>query len=196
VSMMHEKRVTIAELREEDLPFLISLWHTAEVMRYADEFPRLRGWSKSDDLRTAWDKYQENRAALGREYTQLILRLVDGTRVGESFFVPLPERYTFGKWKKPGHIEVLMGDIKLKPEYWRKGLGTEGMQQVVRWLFGNTNCSMLVVPPHRKNPAAQRVYEKVGFELYREMRSWRNHKVMELSRQRYDAIHYEHDGLR
>jgi RimJ/RimL family protein N-acetyltransferase len=51
-------------------------------------------------------------------------------------------------------------------------------------LFGNTNCSSLVVPPHRKNPAAQRVYEKAGFELYKGMRSWHNHKIMELSRER------------
>ena len=30
-----------------------------------------------------------------------------------------------------------------------------GMKQVVEWLSGNTNCSLLAVPPHRKNPAAQ-----------------------------------------
>jgi len=189
--VMTKQRVVVAELREEDLPFLFELWHTSEVMRYADEFPRLRGWSKSNNLRTAWIKYQEKRAALGNGYTQLILSLVDGTLIGESFFTPLPEGYTFGKWKKPEDIVCLMGDIKLKPEYWGQGLGTEGMQQVVEWLFGNTICSLLVVPPHRKNPAAQRVYEKAGFELYRGMRSWRNHKVMELSRERYESINSE-----
>lgn len=105
--------------------------------------------------------------------------------IGESFFAPLPEGYTFGKWKKPEDIVCLMGDIKLKPEYWGQGLGTEGMQQVVERLFGNTVCSLLMVPPHRKNPAAQRVYEKAGFELYTGMRSWRNHKVMELSREKH-----------
>ena len=160
-------------------------------MRYADEFPRLRGWSKSDDPRTAWARYQEKRAVLGNEYTQLILSLAGGVPIGESFFTPLPEGYTFGKWTKPRGIVCLMGDIKLKPEYWGQGLGTAGMQQVVKWFFDNTTCSLLVVPPHRKNPAAQRVYEKAGFELYRGMRSWRNHKVMELSRERYEGIHRE-----
>jgi RimJ/RimL family protein N-acetyltransferase len=182
--VMNKQRVVVAELREKDLPFLIELWHTSEVMRYADEFPSLRGWSKSDHLRTAWTKYQEKRAALGNGYTQLILSLVDGPLIGESFFTPLPGGYTFGKWKKPGEVVCLMGDIKLKPEYWGQGLGTEGMQKVVQWLFDNTNCSLLVVPPHRKNPAAQRVYEKAGFELYKGMRSWHNHKIMELSRER------------
>ena len=185
---MIKQKVVVAELREEDMPFLLELWHTSEVMRYADEFPRLRGWSKSDDLRTAWAKHQAKRAELGREYTQLILSLADGMLIGESFFTLLPEGYVFGRWKKPENIVCLMGDIKLKPEFWGRGLGTAGMQQVVKWLFGNTICSLLVVPPHRKNPAAQRVYEKAGFKLYRGMRSWRNHKVMELSRERYESM--------
>jgi hypothetical protein len=68
------------------------------------------------------------------------------------------------------------------------------MQKVVEWLFGHTDCCLLVVPPHRKNPAAQRVYEKAGFELHRGMRSWRNHKVMKLSRERYKRINMSAKG--
>jgi RimJ/RimL family protein N-acetyltransferase len=186
--LMTEQRVVVTELREEDLPFLIELWHIPEVMRYADEFPRLRGWSRSDDLQTAWDTYLEKRSMLGYGYTQLILSLAGGLPIGESFFMPLPKGYTFGKWEKPKNVVSLMGDIKLKPDYWGQGLGTEGMLQVVEWFFGNTNCSLLVAPPHRMNPAAERVYEKAGFLLYTGMRSWRNHKVMELSRERYESM--------
>jgi RimJ/RimL family protein N-acetyltransferase len=185
--LMTEQRVVVAELREEDLPFLFEVWHTPDVMRYADELPRLRGWSKSDDPRTAWGTYQQKRAALGNAYTQLVLLLTDGTPIGESFFAPLPEGYTFGRWQKPEGILCLMGDIKLTPPYWGRGLGSEGMQRVVAWLFSNTACALLMVPPHRKNPAAERVYEKAGFELYTGMRSWHNHKVMELSRERYEG---------
>jgi RimJ/RimL family protein N-acetyltransferase len=181
-----KQQVVVAELREDHMPFLSEMWHTPEVMRYADEFPRLRRWSKSDKFRTAWEKYQERRAALGMEYSQLILSLGEGVPIGESFFSPLPEGYAFGRWKKPEATVCLMGDIKLKPDYWGRGLGTEGMRQVVRWFFASTKCSLLVVPPHRKNPAAERVYEKAGFVLYSGMRSWRNHKVMELKRERYE----------
>jgi RimJ/RimL family protein N-acetyltransferase len=157
-------------------------------MHYADEFPKLRGWSKKDDTETAWTTHREKRAALGSGYVQFILRLPDGTRIGESFFMPLPEGYTFGKWHKPKDELCLMGDIKLMPEYWGQGLGTVGMRRVVAWLFDHTGCSMLVVPPHRKNPAAERVYEKAGFRLYTGMRSWYNHKVMELERERWAAV--------
>jgi RimJ/RimL family protein N-acetyltransferase len=183
---MLPQRVVVAELREEDLPFLFELWQTVEVMRYADEFPKLRGWSRLDDPRTAWAEYQKRCIALGSGYIQFILRLVKGVPIGESFFAPLPRGYTFGRWQKPEGMACLMGDIKLMPDYWGQGLATEAMQQVIARLFATTTCSLLVVPPHRKNPAAQRVYEKAGFALYKGMRSWRNHKVMELSRERYE----------
>ena len=186
---MSEQSNLVAELKEEDLPFLFELWHTPEVMRYADEFPRLRGWSRSDELDTAWSTYQERRAALGGGYVQLILTLADGAPVGESFFAPLPEGYTLGRWRKPHHIQCLMGDIKLRPDCWGRGLGSAGMQHVVAWLFEQTASALLMVPPHRKNPAAQRVYEKAGFELYTGMRPWRNPKVMELTRERYERRH-------
>ncbi len=180
--------ILITKMMQEDLPFLIDLWHTPEVMRYADEFPSLRGWSRSDHHQDAWAAYNERRTTLGKGYTQLILRLPDGTRIGESFFTPLPEGYTFGKWRKPEGVLTLMGDVKLLPEVWGRGLGTEGMQGIVSWFFGQTACSLLVVPPHRLNPAAGRVYEKAGFELYLGMRSWHNHKIMELTRVRYESL--------
>lgn len=185
---MASLRILITEMMQEDLPFLIDLWHTPEVMRYADEFPSLRGWSRSDHPQDAWAAYRERRTSLGKGYTQLVLRLTDGPRIGESFFTPLPEGYTFGRWQKPQGLLTLMGDIKLAPEVWGQGLGTEGMQSVVAWCFSQTTCSQLVVPPHTLNPAAERVYEKAGFELYTGMRSWHNHKIMELTRARYESL--------
>jgi RimJ/RimL family protein N-acetyltransferase len=173
----------------DDLPFLISLWYDKNVMRYADEFPRLRGWSKSDDNQTAWETYQEKHNEFGNDYVQLILRRDDGTPIGESFFIFLPEGYKFGKWIKPSRIKAHIGDIKLHPRYWGKGLGTQGMKEVVRFMFFNTTSELLIVPPHRLNPAASKVYEKAGFVLFTGMRSWRNHKIMELSRERFEQIY-------
>jgi RimJ/RimL family protein N-acetyltransferase len=186
---MAESRLIISELEERDLPLLFELWHIPEVMKYADELPRLRGWSKSDDIERVWAKYRGRRTALGRGYTQVILRLVEGRLIGESFFAPVPEDFTLGKWKKPEEVRCLIGDIKLRPEYWGQGLGTEGMRGVVEWLFGNTDCALLVVPPHGSNPAAVRVYEKAGFAHIEETRSWRGHRIMELWRERFEAIY-------
>lgn len=186
---MAKPRVVVSELKRGDLPFLFRLWHVPAVMRYADEFPSLRGWSKSDDAQTAWETYRERRAELGTDYTQMILWLKDGTRIGESFVVPLREGFTFGRWEKPEGVRSVMGDIKLLPRCWGQGLGTEGMQQVVEWAFTHTSCELFVVPPHRHNPAAERVYEKAGFLLFTGMRSWRNHKIMELTREKFKEIY-------
>ena len=182
-----EPAIVVSELTAADLPFLIELWHKSEVMRYADEFPWLRGWSKSDDPDEAWRLYQERRDEAGNEYTQLILWL-EGARIGESFVSPLREGYTFGRWQKPDGMCSVMGDIKLAPEHWGCGLGTESMRRVVEWVFGQTSCALFVAPPHRHNPAAERVYEKAGFVRFRGMRSWRNHRIMELTRERFEEI--------
>lgn len=180
--------MTLSELEIEDLPFVLDLWHKPEVMRYADEFPRLRGWSKSDDLETAWRQYQERRSEVGNEYTQLILWL-EGSRIGESFVAPLREGYTFGRWPKPDGVRSVMGDIKLEAAHWGRGLGTEGMRRVVEWVFGQTRCALFIVPPHRHNPAAERVYEKAGFVRFEGMRSWHNHRIMELTRERFEELY-------
>lgn len=186
---MQEANVLVSELEGVDLPFLLDLWHIPEVMRYADELPWLRGWTKADDPGTAWRRYQEQRAELGPEYTQLILRLPDGTPIGESFIAPLQEGYTFGRWAKPDRVSTVMADIKLLPGYWGRGLGTEGMQRVVDWVFRHTGVELFVVPPNRHNPAAERVYEKAGFVRFTGMRTWHNHRIMELTRQSFEATH-------
>lgn len=183
--------IYVSEMAREDLAFLLDLWHNPVVMQYADEFPDLRGWSRSADPATAWSLYLKMRAALGREYSQLILKLGDGIPIGESFFAPLTEGATFGKWQKPEHTVTVLGDIKLAPGCWGQGWGTAGMREVVRYAFERTACELFCVPPHRQNPAAFRVYEKVGFELVEGMRSHHNHRVMELTRTRYWELYGE-----
>lgn len=189
-------RIRLTELREEDLPFLLNLWQIAEVMRYADEFPGQRGWTKDEEPETAWRIYQEQRARHGPAYTQLIVRLADerstarsvaSTAIGEAFVAPLPEAYTFGKWRKPDGVPTVMGDIKLLPQYWGRGLGTKAMCQVVAWVFENTTVHHFVVPPHRRNPAAGRIYEKAGFRWFPGTLSRRSHRIMALSREQFMA---------
>lgn len=186
---MGKQIVKIRELKKKNLGFLLDLWHEDEVMRYADELPRMRGWTKEDTPETAWRRYEEMREALGGTYCQLMLEDERGILIGEAFTAPFQEGATFGKWQKPEGIITLFGDIKLVPAYWGRGLGTAGMKQVVRHRFSKTRCGLFCVPPHRKNPAAFRVYQKAGFELFTGMRSYRNHQMMEMTRKRYEALY-------
>lgn len=186
--------IHLTELSEEDVPFLLDLWQIAEVMRYADEFPGRRGWTKDEEPAIAWRLYQEQRAHHGPAYTQLIVRFPDArlpatvaktTAIGEAFIAPLPDAYTFGKWRKPEGELTVMGDVKLLPQYWGRGLGTRAMRQVIAWVFENTAVQHFVVPPHRRNPEAGRVYEKAGFRWFPSTLSRKGHRIMSLSREQF-----------
>lgn len=107
---MTEPGLCLSEMTDEDIPFLQELWRTHSVMRFADEFPRIRRWSRSTDLQKAWKIYRERRAKLGDDYTQMILRLPDGTPIGESFWGPF--------WTRKVKVKCLIADIKLTPQYW------------------------------------------------------------------------------
>lgn len=188
------QRIIISEMQQKDLKFLLELWKIPKVMKFADEFPSFRGWKKSDDLEVAWKKYQEKRRKLGKKYTQLIIRLEDGDPIGESFFSMSPKsRKYIGRWKKPTNSICLVGDIKLLPSYWGRGLGTEGMRQVVEFVFNNTTCEIFIVPPHENNPAAKRVYEKAGFEYIKAKSGkqimWARHMLMWLTKERFKEIY-------
>ncbi|MFW9914856.1 MAG: GNAT family N-acetyltransferase [Candidatus Thorarchaeota archaeon] len=188
------QRIAITELQYADFKFLQKLWHIPEVMRYADEFPSFRTWSKAEAPEVAWKKYQEKRHQLGNNYLQLILRLPDGTPIGESFFCAPPKgKEKLGRWKIPTGVTCLVGDIKLLPEYWNQGLGTEGMRLVVRCLFYHANCDMLIVPPHLENPAAKRVYEKAGFAPITGksgvIMRWARHQLMKITKEDFQELY-------
>lgn len=176
-------------MKKEDIPFLVDLWYKLDVMRYADEFPKLRGWTKCTDKEKAWKKYESKRLLHGNDYTQLIIRRKDYTKIGESFYAPLDEEYSFYGWNKPKDKKVLMGDIKLLPQYWNKGIGTEGMRKVVVFAFQNTDCDFFVVPPHKKNIAAKRVYEKAGFVVLEDVDNSCDYILMKLDRKEYNRLY-------
>jgi len=74
-----------------------------------------------------------------------------------------------------------LDDVRVPP-----GNRLEAMRKVARWVFLRTSCDLFIVPPHRRNPAAQRVYEKAGFVLHPATESARRHRVMELSRRGFE----------
>ena len=180
--------IFIKEMQVVDIPFLLDLWAKSEVMRYADEFPHPRGWTRKDEPETAWQEYRRKRKELGTGYCQLVLNLEDGTPVGESFRFPLDDGFTFGRWEKPEGVSACMSDIKLDPDYWNRGLGTEFMHLVVQDVFERTDCDLFVVPPNLKNPPAIKVYLKSGFVRCKGMKSWHNHFIMELPRDRFEEL--------
>jgi RimJ/RimL family protein N-acetyltransferase len=178
-----KETILVSEMNREDLPFLLEFWRNRNVMRFADEFPRYRGWSRRDDIDSAWARYLVKRDELGAKYQQLMIRLADGSRIGESFIAPIHRK--IGQLRIPSETTTVIGDIKLLPEYWGRGLGTSAMKLVVRFVFEEAHCGGFVVPPHMKNRAAVRVYEKAGFRRVRRKSPWTGHMLMRLTREQF-----------
>jgi RimJ/RimL family protein N-acetyltransferase len=182
------KGIHVTEMMAADIPFLLDLWGRDEVMHHADEFPHPRGWTRRDDVETAWAEYRRRRKFMGNDYAQLILRLGNRQPVGESFRFPLDNRFSFGQWSKPMELRVLMADIKLLPEHWGEGLGSAFLDLVLEDAFSRTRADLFVVPPNKRNPAAVRVYEKAGFQRARPLSVHHGHYIMELPRGRFEEL--------
>lgn len=180
------KRVLLTEVREQDLDFLLGMWNDPRVMRYAG-YPEGRGWTRAD-IRKWWSRYQAEHTRSAGDDTQLVISFSDNTPIGESHYGPVPRGFEVGDWQKSEGLYCFMTDVKFLPEHWGKGIGTAGMGMIVVHIFTKTSCELLVVPPHKDNPAASRVYEKAGF-VHTGIEAWPGHEIMELSRGRFEKIY-------
>jgi len=59
---------------------------------------------------------------------------------------------------------------------------------IVELIFAKASCELLVVPPHRDNPPAFRLYEKAGF-LLTGLKVWESHEMMGLARERFNKLY-------
>lgn len=80
-----------------------------------------------------------------------------------------------------------MTDIKLLKDFWNKGYGTEAMKAVVRFVFTQTQADLFLVPPHKDNIRAIRVYEKAGFKRTKGI-WYRYHVIYEMSKGDFNLI--------
>ena len=159
-----------------DLDEIMKYWNSMDLRKLlgnVDRGPVARN-QEEEWIKDTWKLRQEKRAFLFAIETIADDKLIGGTGL-----------FSFDWTSRSAEAGISI----YNPEYWSKGLGSEGMRLIVRFFFTNSDCELLVVPPHRLNPAASRVYEKAGFVLFTGMRSWRNHKIMELSRGRYQELY-------
>ena len=92
-------------------------------------------------------------------------------------------------WAIQGALKTLYLDLcLLMGPLERSGLGSAAMPMVVAWVFQHTDVDIVVVPPHRRNPAAGRVYEKAGFQWTYPSFSYRGHRVMTVSREQFEQM--------
>ncbi|MBN1212816.1 MAG: GNAT family N-acetyltransferase [candidate division Zixibacteria bacterium] len=66
------------------------------------------------------------------------------------------------KLGSPDENGISETDIKLLPQFWGKGYGTEIKRGLVDYLFTHTACRAVKASPNKNNIASQRMQEKVG----------------------------------
>jgi aminoglycoside 6'-N-acetyltransferase len=140
------ERVTLRPLRREDARAVLTLLAQ----------PRVREWFGAyDTLRLERDFFDPAWA-----YTYLVL--VEGEVAGLIQFHEVPDP----DYKSAG-IDILMGD-----DYQDRGLGTDALRAVVRYLIRVRGHHRLTMDPATANGRAIRAYEKVGFKPVGVMRRY------------------------
>ena len=146
-------------------------------MRYA-------GFAKDWDYRQIKEWYQKYKKGLekfGLTELQFIHTLRDGKPIGESRLGRLRSGWSCPNYQAPKNKLVFMSDVKLLKNFWNKGHGTEAMRAIVRFVFTQTKTDLLLVPPHKENLPAIRVYEKAGFKRTRGI-GWHYHMIFRMNR--------------
>ena len=65
-------------------------------------------------------------------------------------------------------------DLSLHPEFHDRGLGTDAVRTLARWLFEERDHHRLIIDPDAQNARAIRCYEKVGFKPVGVMRRYQS----------------------
>jgi aminoglycoside 6'-N-acetyltransferase len=150
--------VVLRPLRVEDVPRLVEIGRQPEVARW---------WtSVTEEKLTA--------KAEGRDDVTALAILADGGVVGMI------------QYHEEDHPEYRSAglDIFLSNEVHGRGLGTDAVRTLARWLVSERGHHRLTIDPAVENPAAVRAYEKVGFRPVGVMREYWT-----------DPAGVRHDGL-
>jgi len=151
--------VVLRPLAEGDEPELRRIRATPEVMRW-------------------WDAVEEDFPWEEPESTRLTIE-VDGAVAGLIQFSEEPE-------PKYRHASI---DLFVDPALHGRGIGTEAVREVVRFLIEERGHHRITIDPATENVAAIRAYEKAGFKPVGVMRrherdadgeGWHDSLLMEL----------------
>ena len=138
--------VVLRPLAVDDVPRLVEIGQQPEVARW---------WTSiTPDELTA--------KAEGRDDAPGLAIVVDGAVVG---------MIQYGEEDDPEYRSASI-DIFLSNEVHGRGLGTDAVRTLARWLVRERGHHRVTIDPAVENPAAVRAYEKVGFRPVGVMREY------------------------
>ncbi|HVU92806.1 MAG TPA: GNAT family N-acetyltransferase [Jatrophihabitans sp.] len=141
-------RITLVPLAEEHLEHEVELDSRPEVMRYLTGRPRSRAEVEQAHAR----RLAIARAAPGLGFWA---GFVAGEFVGWWILEP-PER---DEQRRPGQAEL---GYRLRPEFWRRGLASEGARELVRYGFADLALDRIIAETMAVNEASRATMRSAG----------------------------------
>jgi len=139
-------RIRAARPSDPDVTMFYRLWTDPKVMTFVG-FPNGLRITEDEIRRTI-----ANEPVTPFDKKLVIVRKEDNQRIGEC---------KLGFPNTDGNAHT---DVKLFPEFWNKGYGTEVKKGLVDYLFIHTACRFVVASPNKNNIASQKMQEAVGGE--------------------------------
>jgi RimJ/RimL family protein N-acetyltransferase len=152
---MHSEKLSVREIQEEDIEFLINYWLNADQTFLENmgvdvsKMPTKEGWEQmlSQQLRRS---YKEKKS-------YCIIWQVNGKAVGHSNV----NKIIFGQ-EAFMHLHLWEKDLR------KSGLGTSLVKMTLPYFFNHLNLKILYCEPHALNAAPNNTLKKVGFEFVKE----------------------------
>lgn len=145
VPQLEDDRLTLRHLTMSDAPGLRALISAPEVYRYLPTFLFEK-------------KYEDTGLVISRMYSECLEEsLILGIFMNDAF-CGLAEMYGYR-----GEILKISVGYRLLPQFWKKGIATEALGMMVRYLYGESGIEIITASTMIENTASARVLEKNGF---------------------------------
>jgi RimJ/RimL family protein N-acetyltransferase len=143
-TVFETERLVVRKATGDDVNFYYELWTHPDVMRHVG-FPQGLPITKAE-LR---ERLVGEPAS---EFDRLLVveKKATGEAIGEC------------KLAQPDEDGISEPDIKLLPEHWGRGYGSEIWRALVAYQFNHTDCEAVQTTPNVNNPAAIQLYESAG----------------------------------
>lgn len=147
--MLEGTRILLRAPVAGDAESMIKIFHDQDIMKRfsRDMHPPVSISSLTEDLSKTWKDF-------GRDFYFSIEDKASGRYIGSCGYNKIDRKNSFAD----------IG-IYLDKNYWSKGLGTEALTLLIKFLFDQNNLHKIRLSVHGNNDSAIRCYERLGFKL-------------------------------
>lgn len=155
------ERLLLRRMRSSDLSDLHAVFSNAEVMKYWSTLPHSDPAQTAALIKQTIDASPETTADFAIEY--------QGRVIGKAGFWNMPEI---------GYL--------LHPDFWRQGFGTEALQALIAYGFGDRKLDHITADVAPGNDASIRLLKKQGF-----IETGREQNTLQIGDDWYDSVYFE-----